>query len=419
MARMGGGFKLNLNEISGSLGDLATFLPLAVGLIVVNGVNATSIFLAAGILYIASGLYFGVPVPVQPLKATSALAIALSATPGDITAVALLMGLIFAGISFFNLSGLLRMAFTRPIVRGIQLGLGVLLVKKGLTFAFGSNHEMAAGVEGHPVLLAAALGGIVLGIILLSRESRRYPAALVVIVLGILCGMLLGPIGTRSSLSIGWIRPEWGFSLQADWHLVILVLLLPQIPLTFANSVVAAADTARCYYGEGAGRVTLRGLAASLGIANLFSAWIGGMPMCHGSGGITAHYRFGARTGGANLFIGGLFVFLALLFGKSIASLFALLPAPVLGVLLAYVGLEHARLVRDIVAFPRELAIAVAIGLLTLITGNLAVAFAWGIALNAAGRRLLWKDPYSKAAPGNIPSTPDPGRPIAEGDFLR
>lgn len=390
--------RLDLKEISGSLGDLATFLPLAVGLIVVNGVNATSLFLAAGILYIGAGLYFGVPVPVQPLKATSALAIALSATPGDIAAVALLMGLIFAGISFFNLCKPLRMAFPRPIVRGIQLGLGVLLAKKGVTFAFGSNHAMAAGVDSHPALLAAALGGIVLGIILLFRESRRYPAALVVIVLGILFGTLLGPAGTLYSLSFGWIRPEWRFSFRADWHMVILVLLLPQIPLTLANSVVAAEDTARCYYGEGAGRVTLRGLAASLGIANLFSAWIGGMPMCHGSGGITAHYRFGARTGGANLFIGGLFVVLSLLFGKSIASLFGLLPSSVLGVLLAYVGLEHARLVRDIVSFPRELAIAAIIGLLTLITGNLAVAFAAGIALNAAGRRLLWKEPCVEVA---------------------
>ncbi|MGB5995535.1 MAG: putative sulfate/molybdate transporter [Candidatus Deferrimicrobiaceae bacterium] len=390
--------RLDLNEISGSLGDLATFLPLAIGLIAINGVNATSIFLSAGLLYIAAGLYYGVPVPVQPLKATSAIAIALAATPGDIAATALLMGLIFVGISFFNLSGLLGKVFPRPIVRGIQLGLGILLVKKGLTFAFGPNHAMAAAGASHSALFAAVLGGIVLGIILLSRESRRYPAALVVIVLGILCGLLLSPGMTFSSLSIGWIRPEWGFPFQADLRTVILLLLLPQIPLTFANSVVATADAAGCYYGEEARRVNVRSLAASLGIANLFTALIGGMPMCHGSGGVTAHYRFGARTGGANLFIGGLFVILALLFGKSIASLFGLLPPPVLGILLVYVGLEHARLVRDIVAFPRELGIAVVIGFLTLVTGNLAVAFAAGIVLNAAGRMLLWKDPRPKAA---------------------
>lgn len=390
--------RLDLNEISGSLGDLATFLPLAIGLIAVNGVNATSIFLSAGLLYIAAGLYYGVPVPVQPLKATSAIAIALAATPEDIAATALLMGSIFVAISFFNLGEFLSKAFPRPIVRGIQLGLGILLVKKGFTFTFGPNLAMAGGDASRSVLFAAVLGGIVLGIILLSRQSRRYPAALVVIVLGVLCGLFLSPGKIFSSLSFGWIRPEWGFPLQADLRTVILILLLPQIPLTFANSVVATADTAGCYYGEGARRVTVRSLAASLGVANLFTAWIGGMPMCHGSGGVTAHYRFGARTGGANLFIGGLFVILALLFGRSTATLFGLLPPPVLGILLAYVGWEHARLIRDIAAYPRELSIAVLIGVLTLVTGNLAVAFAVGIALNAAGRWLLGKDPCRKAA---------------------
>lgn len=387
--------RIDLNEISGSLGDLATFLPLAVGLIVVNGVNATSIFLSAGLLYVAAGLYYGVPVPVQPLKATSAIAIALAATPVDIAAAALLMGLLFVGISFLDLGGLLRKAFPRPIVRGIQLGLGILLVKKGLAFAFGPGRATAAG---DPALFAAALGGIVLAIILLSRENRRYPAALAVIALGILCGAFLGPGETFSSLSVGWVRPAWGWPLDADLQTVIFVLLLPQIPLTFANSVVATADAATRYYGYGARRVTLRSLAASLGIANLFSAFIGGMPMCHGSGGVTAHYRFGARTGGANLVVGGLFVTLALLFGKSIGSLVGLLPPPVLGTLLVYIGLEHARLVGDIVAFPRELGTAAVIGLLTLVSGNLAVAFAAGIVLNVAGRRLLWKDPPREAA---------------------
>lgn len=395
--------RIDLNEISGSLGDLATFLPLAVGLIVVNGVNATSIFLSAGLLYVAAGLYYGVPVPVQPLKATSAIAIALAATPVDIAAAALLTGLLFVGISFLDLGGLLRKAFPRPIVRGIQLGLGILLVKKGLAFAFGPGRATAAGVAGDPALFAAALGGIVLAIILLSRENRRYPAALAVIVLGILCGAFLGPGETFSSLSVGWVRPAWGWPLDADLQTVILVLLLPQIPLTFANSVVATADAATRYYGDGARRVTLRSLAASLGIANLFSAFIGGMPMCHGSGGVTAHYRFGARTGGANLVVGGLFVTLALLFGKSIASLVGLLPPPLLGTLLVYIGLEHARLVGDIVAFPRELGIAAVIGLLTLVSGNLAVAFAAGIALNVAGRQLLWKDPPAEAASEESP----------------
>lgn len=125
--------------------------------------------------------------------------------------------------------------------------------------------------------------------------------------------------------------------------------------------------------------------------------------MCHGSGGVTAHHRFGARTGGANLFIGGLFVLLAILFGKSIASLFGLLPSPLLGVLLAYIGVEHLRLVRDILAYPGEMAVAVLIGLLTLTTGNPAVAYAAGIALYGAGSMALWKRPWRKVAREEFP----------------
>ena len=106
--------------------------------------------------------------------------------------------------------------------------------------------------------------------------------------------------------------------------------------------------------------------------------------MCHGSGGVTAHYRFGARTGGANLFIGTVFVLVALFFGRSVANVSRLLPSSVLGALLIYVGIQHARLVRDILGSPREIAVALSIGLVTLVTGNLAVSFAAGIVLEGA-----------------------------------
>lgn len=389
MSNLRNGPRLNLSEISGSLGDLATFLPLAIGLIAVNGVNATSLFLSAGLLYIAAGLYYGLPIPVQPLKATSAIAIAMGATPETIAAAALCMGVLFAGVSLFDGNRLLGRVFPRPIVRGIQLGLSVLLVKGGLIMLLPRQAVAFAGPASLSVMPAVAIGIVVAGILFLSRQNRRYPSALVVIAFGIACGLLLSSFDALDSLSAGWVRPEWGLPVRADLRTAILVLLLPQVPLTFANSVVATAETSRQYFGDDARRVTLRRLAASLGIANLFAGLIGGMPMCHGSGGVTAHYRFGARTGGANLFIGGLFVALALLFGKSIAALFGLLPSPVLGILLLYVGIEHARLVRDIVEVPRELAVAVGIGLLTLATGNLAIAFAAGILLNALCRRLL------------------------------
>jgi SulP family sulfate permease len=397
MARMGGRFKLNLNEISGSLGDLATFLPLAIGLISINGVNATSLFLCAGLSYIAAGLYFGLPMPVQPLKATAAIAITQAVSPDAVSAAAFWMGVIFVLLSLFDLKEFFAKVFPRPVVRGIQLGLGVLLVKGGLKALFSHHPQAIAGRMDFSVFYGVAIAIAGAGILFLSRKSRRYPAALAVMIFGMLCGLLMRPSWGASSLATSWIRPEWGLPVHADLFTVLVVLLLPQIPLTFANSLVATAETSRQYFGEDARRVTIRSLSASLGLANLFAGLIGGMPVCHGSGGLTAHFRFGARTGGANLFVGGLFVALALFFGKSITDIFGLLPASILGILLIYVGFEHARLIGDVLDTSHELAVAVSIGLMTLATGNLAVGFITGIVLNAIGGKLLWKDVCRKA----------------------
>lgn len=400
---MRGRFRLDMNEISGSFGDLAIFLPLAIGLVTVNGVNATSLFLSAGLLYIVAGLYYGIPIPVQPLKATSAIAIVLAVRPEAISAAAFWMGVLFVSVSLFNVNGLFRKIFTRPIVRGIQLGLGILLVKGGLSALFGSTSMLSLGGWEISPVFGALVGAAVVGIIVLSRENRRYPAALAVLAFGIVAGGASTSFAALSSVSLGWIRPEWGIPAGADFYTVFIVLLLPQIPLTFANSVAATVDTADRYYGEGARKVTPRALAATLGIGNLFAGLIGGMPVCHGSGGVTAHYRFGARTGAASVFIGGLFVLLAFLFGKSLPDLCRLLPIPVLGALLIHIGVQHARLVRDVLDSAHESAVVAAIGLVTLATGNLAIAFGGGILLNAIIARLLRRSAFRKTAQGISP----------------
>lgn len=385
--------KFDLKELGGSLGDLATFLPLAIGLITVCGLNATSLFLAAGILYIVAGILYGVPIPVQPLKATSAIAIALAVPAKEISAAAFLAGVLFLLVSLFRLDARIGKVFSRPIVRGIQLGLGVLLVQGGIKGIFGAwgPSLRLSGIP--PWLPGAVVGAAAVAIIVLSRESRRYPATLVVIPFGMLAGGFLSSAGIPGSVPTGWIRPEVGLPLGADLYTVFVVLLLPQVPLTFANSIVATSDAASRYYGERAERVTQRTLAATLGIGNLLAGILGGMPLCHGSGGVTAHYRFGARTGGANLFIGTAFLLVALVFGKSAAYLSGFLPSSVLGALLVYVGIQHARLVRDIVGFPREIGVALSIGLATLATGNLAVSFATGIVLERMIGRFLPEPP--------------------------
>lgn len=394
--------KLDLSEVAGSFGDLATFLPLAIGLITVNGVNPTSLFLAAGLLYIGTGLYYRLPIPVQPLKATSAIAIALAVPAAAISAAAFWAGALFLFLSLFRLDAHLRKLFTRPIVRGVQLGLAVLLVKGGLKGIVGS-WDLSVHLDGLPSWAPGVVIGLAAAaIVVLSRGSRRYPATLVVIPFGALAGGCLTAAWLPESVAAGWVRPAAGLPWGADPYTVFVVLLLPQIPLTLANSIAATSDAAGRYYGIRAGRVTNRGLAATLGIGNLLAGIIGGMPLCHGSGGVTAHYRFGARTGGANLFIGTMFVLVALFFGRSVAHVSRLMPPAVLGALLVCVGFQHARLVRDIVGFPRELAVALCIGAVTLATGNLAVSFASGIVLEGAIRRLLPGATAGDGAPGHL-----------------
>jgi SulP family sulfate permease len=141
------------------------------------------------------------------------------------------------------------------------------------------------------------------------------------------------------------------------------------------------------YYRARARRVTPRNLLLSVGLVSLSAGLIGGMPLCHGSGGVTAHYRLGARTGGANLMIGGLLLFLALLLGGKALPYLMLVPYPVLGVLLGFVGLQHSFLAKNIRG-AQEIAVAALIGLVTLYTGNLAVGFGLGIALHYAIRLL-------------------------------
>lgn len=399
--------KIDLREVAGSFGDVATFLPLAVGLIAVNGMNPGSLFLSAGAMYIAAGLYFRLPIPVQPLKATTAIAIAVGASPGTISLAAFCMGGIFILASLLPLDGWLRKVFTRPVVRGIQLGLGILLVKGGMKALVERAPGALTDAGVSPVLFGTVIGLAVAAILCFSKDGRFYPAVLAVMAFGLVIGAVSSSFEGLSAVRLGWVLPEWRFPGQGDPGVALFVLLLPQVPLTFANSIAATADAARRYYGPDAFRVTHRGLAASLGIGNLLSSMIGGMPVCHGSGGVTAHYVFGARTGRANLVVGGAFLLSALLLGPSISSLAGMFPLSVLGALLIYIGVRHAALIRDVMECGHEFIVAAGIGLLTLFTGNLAIAFVVGILANLVLRKLLgislWEVPeeHGSRAPTN------------------
>lgn len=330
--------RLDSREVAGALGDLGTLLPLAVLLVTVNGLNPTVVFGLVALVYLVGGLYYRIPMAVQPMKSFAALAVAFGLGASAISAGGLLMGACLLALGLCGAADWLARRIPRALVRGVQLGVGVILIRVGARLAV----QTVAGA-GPWFSIALALGAGLL--ILVFRNSRRFPAGVLVVGGGILAGLaLFGP----PPFMPGPVLPRPHPLAPGDFWTALIVLVLPQLPLTLTNSLAATCDVARSYYGPRSSRVTGRAVAVGLGLANLAAGALGGMPVCHGSGGLTAHYRFGARTGGSVLFLGTVLLALALGFGPSMAGFCSLIPAPVLGALLVYVGAAHCLLILDV-----------------------------------------------------------------------
>jgi len=150
---------------------------------------------------------------------------------------------------------------------------------------------------------------------------------------------------------IGLNLPEilpFGFPGKADFTFALFALVLPQLPMTLGNAVLAYTDLSKAYFGDRSASVTNRKACVSMALANFFSFSLGGMPLCHGAGGLAAHYRFGARTAGSNLMIGLIFAALAILLGNHIVSFLNFLPMSILGVLLMFAGSQLSLAIMDL-----------------------------------------------------------------------
>ncbi len=379
-------FRFSLHEFGGALGDLGTLLPLMVALILFNGLNATSVLILVGLFYIGAGLYYRIPMPVQPMKAVATIAISLGLSASVIGAAGLIMGVILLLLSLTNLITIVVKLFPEAVVRGIQLSIGLILFKKGVELAFteqtfinGASRSLALGQLPIGLLLAAsALLIFILFKFVFFRKSQRFPPSLALLTFGLGTGIIFGYIPRIGNLAPA--LPSIALPGAANFWTALIVLVIPQLPLTLGNAVVGTWDTARVYFKDGAHRVTPRALTTSMGLANIAAGLLGGMPMCHGSGGLTAHYKLGARTGAANLMIGALILIAGLFLGGAVSFL-SIIPLSVLGVLLAIVGIYHASLVRDLKA-KRQLAVAGTVAVVTIALGNLAFGFGTGILLH-------------------------------------
>ena len=384
-------YRFNRMEVAGSLGDLGTLLPMAVGMILINGLNPMGIFVSIGLFYILSGVYFGTTIPVQPMKVIGAYAIATAMTPTQISASGALVALFLLIIGSTHFITRLGQYVPKSVIRGVQLSTGALLMSQGVKLMMGVSKFQALRQLAEPYLSIQQIGSIPIGVLigiaggaltLLLLENKRFPAGLVVVVGGMMLGLILGTHEGLIRIKIGFYLPElfpFGWPLKIDFVFAFFSLVLPQLPMTMGNAVIANADLSQEYFGEDSKKVTYRALTISMALANVMTFILGGMPLCHGAGGLAAHYRFGARTAGSNLIIGAIFLILAVVLGSQSIAVVYLIPISVLGILLIFAGSQLALTIID-TKERKDLFVCLVILGITL-ASNLAVGFCVGIVL--------------------------------------
>jgi hypothetical protein len=346
----------SLSELAGSLGDFGTIIPLILAMALVSDVNARYILLFFGIWFILTGLYYRLPIPLEPMKAVAVIVIAGSVSSGEIAAAGLILGVIFLVLGYGRFFAVIETWVPQSVVRGIQLGLALLLFRSSLGF-----------IVKDPVFFL--LGIAIIACFYLLARFRSVPdlSTIVVIGVGLVAGIALYGIPPISMIP----PPQLVIPVPTDFSSALSTLVLPQVVLTITNAILATSLLTKDLFAQD---VPPRKFSTTIGLMNLVSVPFGGFPMCHGAGGLAGQYRYGARTGGANICAGMIFIVLALFFSSP--QVLSIIAVGVLGALLVFVGIEMGRhsLKTD------SLLVTGAIGILALVS-SMTLAFIVGLIL--------------------------------------
>ncbi len=345
-------FEFNLHEMAGSMGDFGTLLPLAIGYFVVNGLNPAGLLVMMGLANIVTGIVYRLPMPIEPMKVLAVTAIAQKWPPSLVYASGFGTGIIWLILSFTGLIQKIAAITPRSVVRGIQVALGIMLA-----------------IEGFKMVSTGWILGIVsIIIVILLRKSRYAPAAILLMVLGIVMVGWQGEL--RGVIHFGFTLPPLTIFHPIEIWKGFVLAGFAQIALTATNAVIATSALIKNYWPDKP--VPEEKLALNMGIMNVVVPFFGGMSMCHGAGGLAGQYYFGARTGGTNIIEGIIEISLGLFLAGSIATLFSLFPKSIIGAMMLLVGIQLTTFVRDIKR--GEIPIIAVIVALSLLT-NMAIGF--------------------------------------------
>ncbi len=356
-----GSFEFNMGELSGSLGNYGTLLPIIIGYISICGMDPAGILIIFGIVNIVAGTVYRLPLPTEPMKVIAVVAIAQAWAPEKVYTAAIVMGVVWLLMGVTNAMTYVSRFTPKSVVRGIQISIGIIFAVKGL----------------HMVATLWYLGLVSLVIVVLLRKSRYAPAAIVLAALGIVIMGFKGDLSGEMIVPSLSLPPLTTFDFREIWP-ALRDAGFAQIPLTATNAVIATSALVSDYWPGR--RVRAKYLSVNIGVMNLVSPFFGGIPMCHGAGGLAGKHFFGARSGGTNIIEGTTQIVLGLFFAAGIAAIFTAFPLAILGAMLFLVGVELIKFGKDL-GFDERLLTAL-ITVLGSILFNMGVGFLLGLAVH-------------------------------------
>lgn len=321
--------RFSIGEVSGSLGDLGTLIPITLGMGKLGVINIGTTFFWGGIFNILGGVFWDKPIPVQPMKTigSSALSGTLN-TPGSVSVAGILTGTVVSILGYFKVIQKISDIIPPVLIGIIQAGTGIRFSLSGVNMLKALNEWL--GYNGYLMSIISAL------IVCLNFSNYKYskyvPSALILFIIGLIISSIQTSMSSYSFFNPFFIT----YISSEDWKNGFIKGAIPQIPLTILNSVIGIVDLSNSLFENN--KMTIKEASLSLGFINILGCPFGAIPSCHGAGGLSGQYKFGARNGLSVIIIGFLKIFISLFFGNVILQLISNFPSSILGIMLLICG---------------------------------------------------------------------------------
>jgi hypothetical protein len=295
--------QLTLSELSGSIGDLGTLLPLLIGLSKQRSIQLAPALFFGGLSNFVTGFLWDVPMCVQPMKSISAVALSQDLSSGSLTAAGIIVGGMIFVIGITGLIDVVNAIIPIDVVSGLQIGVGLRLAVTGIRMI-----QDLGWVSGYDCKLLAVFCALLClyffreksddrdcevkneenknsneekNSLVVSthdqvndnrttskllhyftccfKKNTQHPVGIYLFLLGILFATII--LSTTSNENGQYDLPIrffgapiaiWaiGDVTKNDWKYGLLEGALPQLPLTTLNSVISVCTLAHILYPE-------------------------------------------------------------------------------------------------------------------------------------------------------------------------